>query len=384
MKKKLFSFILSIFFIFNLSTIALASKSTNESKEEFNLISSSLKNIDNEIAKLNDEIYKLESSIKTNENEIVKTEKEIKNTEEKIKVLEYEFSKNEEILSKRIREMYKSGSSSSLRIISFLLGSSSLSDFSDRLYSYKSMINMDKKLIDENKEKINELNKSSESIKNKRKSLQDINQNINKTLSLTKEKKSEVDKKRNELLAEKEKIADLIQENEEKLIAHQLSVVYSNDSNAAQLKDALDNLKGLLPQISTPSVKTKINSAISEAKYKLSLMSSNSNSSNNSSNTNYKVTYTMEATAYYGHGITATNSIPIRDPNGLSTVAVDKNVIPLNSKLYIPGYGYAIAADTGGAIKGMKIDLYMNSAEECYSFGRRNVTVHVIAYPGEW
>ena len=92
----------------------------------------------------------------------------------------------------------------------------------------------------------------------------------------------------------------------------------------------------------------------------------------------------MEATAYYGHGITAMGTKPVRDPNGLSTVAVDKNVIPLGSKLYIPGYGYAIAADTGGAIKEMKIDLFMNTQEECYAFGRRKVTVHVIAYPGEW
>lgn len=113
-------------------------------------------------------------------------------------------------------------------------------------------------------------------------------------------------------------------------------------------------------------------------------MNDNSNSSNDDNNTSYKATYQMEATAYYGHGITAMGTKPVRDPNGLSTVAVDKNVIPLGSKLYIPGYGYAIAADTGGAIKEMKIDLFMNTQEECYAFGRRKVTVHVIAYPGEW
>ena len=59
-------------------------------------------------------------------------------------------------------------------------------------------------------------------------------------------------------------------------------------------------------------------------------------------------------------------------------VAVDPRVIPLGTRLYIEGYGYAVAADTGGAIKGNRIDLYMDSESACNSFGRRNVTVHVL------
>ncbi len=59
------------------------------------------------------------------------------------------------------------------------------------------------------------------------------------------------------------------------------------------------------------------------------------------------------ATKYRGHGgLTATG---IRAKYGV--VAVDPRIIPLGTRLYIPGYGYAIAADTGGAIKGRRIDL---------------------------
>ena len=75
---------------------------------------------------------------------------------------------------------------------------------------------------------------------------------------------------------------------------------------------------------------------------------------------------------------------PVREPNGISTVAVDSSVIPLGSKVYVEGYGVAIASDTGGAIKGNKIDLFMNSESECLQFGRRPVTVTILAYPGEW
>ena len=69
---------------------------------------------------------------------------------------------------------------------------------------------------------------------------------------------------------------------------------------------------------------------------------------------------------------------------GLSTIAVDPSVIPLGSKVYVEGYGYAIAADTGGAIKGSTIDIYLNSSSECNNWGRRSVNVLVVAHPGEW
>lgn len=87
----------------------------------------------------------------------------------------------------------------------------------------------------------------------------------------------------------------------------------------------------------------------------------------------------MEATAYLptdgsGHGITATG-IPAR--RGI--VAVDPAVIPLGSRVYIPGYGSALAADTGGAIIGNSIDLCMENASEAWRFGRRMVKVYVLA-----
>lgn len=87
---------------------------------------------------------------------------------------------------------------------------------------------------------------------------------------------------------------------------------------------------------------------------------------------------TMEATAYLptdggGYGITA-SGIPAR----WGIVAVDPRVIPLGTQLYIPGYGHALAADTGGAIKGMKIDLCMEDASQAWRFGRRNIKVYVL------
>jgi len=85
-------------------------------------------------------------------------------------------------------------------------------------------------------------------------------------------------------------------------------------------------------------------------------------------------TITFEATAYTWTGNrTATGTWPSR-----GTVAVDPRVIPLGTKLYIEGYGPAVALDTGGAIRGHIIDLYMESEDECWAWGRRTVKVRII------
>jgi len=76
--------------------------------------------------------------------------------------------------------------------------------------------------------------------------------------------------------------------------------------------------------------------------------------------------------------ITASGRIVKRDPKGISTVSVDPNVIPFGTCLYIEGYGYAVAADTGSAINGNELDLYFDSSNECNDWGRKTVKVTVL------
>ena len=190
------------------------------------------------------------------------------------------------------------------------------------------------------------------------------------------------------------------------LISHSVSVINSS-SSINELESAVSTLNQLIPQLNIDSVKEAANNSVQAAKNKIESLkaeeakkaeeaaknnatnSSNTTSSNNSSSQpssdgKYKKTLSMEATAYSGGTLTAMGLKPVRDPGGISTIAVDPSVIPLGSKVYIPGYGYAIASDTGGVIKGNIIDLYMNSHDECISWGRRQVTLHIVAYPGEW
>lgn len=87
----------------------------------------------------------------------------------------------------------------------------------------------------------------------------------------------------------------------------------------------------------------------------------------------FKRAYVMRATAYcIPGGITKTGAF-VR----WGVIAVDPTVISLGENVYVEGYGQARALDTGGAIKGSRIDLYMNSTEAALSYGVRNVMVYV-------
>ena len=93
---------------------------------------------------------------------------------------------------------------------------------------------------------------------------------------------------------------------------------------------------------------------------------------------NYKNAISMVSTAYTPHdaGCNSRTSTGAIAQKGV--VAIDPSVIPYGTRLYIPGYGVAVAADCGGAIKGNRIDLCYSTLNEAYQWGRKNVTVYVL------
>ncbi|MGN7478913.1 ubiquitin-like domain-containing protein [Solibacillus silvestris] len=90
----------------------------------------------------------------------------------------------------------------------------------------------------------------------------------------------------------------------------------------------------------------------------------------------------VEATAYTPYcagcsGISAAG-INLRANPELKLIAVDPSIIPLGTKVWVEGYGHAVAGDTGGAIKGNKIDILMPTKSEAYSWGRKKVRIKVL------
>lgn len=98
----------------------------------------------------------------------------------------------------------------------------------------------------------------------------------------------------------------------------------------------------------------------------------------------YRNVVKVRATAYYatsgvGHTYTSTGRLAVRDINGgYSTIAVDPGVIPYGTKLFVEGYGLAIAADTGSAIRGNTIDVYFNTRGEACNWAVKYVNVYIM------
>lgn len=95
-------------------------------------------------------------------------------------------------------------------------------------------------------------------------------------------------------------------------------------------------------------------------------------------NFQYQKALNVTATGYTPYdpgcnGVTASGT-----PAKFGVIAVDPGVIPIGTNVYIPGYGLGVAEDTGGAIKGNRIDLCYETTNEAYRWGRRNITIYIL------
>ncbi len=87
----------------------------------------------------------------------------------------------------------------------------------------------------------------------------------------------------------------------------------------------------------------------------------------------YVKKFTVKAYSYTGGGRTASGL-----PAAHGRIAVDPSVIPLGTRVYVEGYGFAVAADTGGNIKGNTIDVYFNARSSCIQWGCRHITIYIL------
>lgn len=380
-------------------------KSTiQENKVKYSQLDNEVISLNSQVSKLNNEIEDLNAKLEDNKAKMKDTEENLKETESKVSTLKTEIDEKQSVLGKRMRAMYKS--KDSMNPVVFLLKSEDLSDLITRIDALARVTALDKNLIQSLDEQKDSLNSDIKKLERDKAELKELKASTEESLKTLDSKKIEEQKKIDELNKQKEAVLEVIKENEMSLISHSVSVINSS-SSISEIESAVSTLNQLIPQLNIDSVKETANNSVQAAKNKIESLkaeeakkaeeaaknnaanSSNTTSSNNSSSQpssdgKYKKTLSMEATAYSGGTLTAMGLKPVRDPGGISTIAVDPSVIPLGSKVYIPGYGYAIASDTGGVIKGNIIDLYMNSHDECISWGRRQVTLHIVAYPGEW
>ncbi|MFL0267033.1 3D domain-containing protein [Candidatus Clostridium radicumherbarum] len=385
MIKKFISISLIIAFIFSTSYTAHADNPQDaivNSKIKFQQMNENIINTNKQVSLLNTEIAKIKIDINKNNINIDKNSKEIDKEKVHMEELENQVSFAQGIANKRLRVLYINSYSESF--ISVLLSSKNITDFLYKYDAIESVMSYDAKVFNDLEIKKSYLNESINSLKIKEQDLQKLKDSNMSNLSKLNNDKSNLEALIVQFNKEKNSAIEIIKENEEKLIAHSVAAIDSNSSTIQEVQDALSTLNSLISQISTASVKNKARSYISLGNKKLTELIAINTSPVINDNNSYKASFAMVATAYTGGTITALGLKPVREPSGLSTIAVDPSVLPLGAKVYIPGYGYAISSDTGSAIKGNIIDLYMNSEADCYAWGKRSVTLYIVAYPGQW
>ncbi|WP_079477416.1 G5 and 3D domain-containing protein [Halobacillus salinus] len=176
----------------------------------------------------------------------------------------------------------------------------------------------------------------------------------------------------------KEKV---VSSGEEGLVTKEYEVILKNGEEASRElveetveKESKKKIVAVGTKVSQPT-RSASNSSSSSS-------SSNSATTVSRGNTSSSKTLYMHATAYTAScsgcsGVTATGINLNANPNA-KVIAVDPSVIPLGTRVWVEGYGYAVAGDTGGAINGNRIDLHVSSQSKALSFGRRNVKVKIL------
>ena len=168
-----------------------------------------------------------------------------------------------------------------------------------------------------------------------------------------------------------------LEETQESLVKNQNEQKARDEALAKSVAEVKAKAEQEKAKISSSSSSTQ-NSSSSSSQSSQASSDKGTDSANNGSSTTTSGgrTLNVEATAYALNGITATGIDLSKNP---ICIAVDPSVIPLNSLVEVPGYGIAIAGDTGGAIIGNIIDVHFPTNDQAIAWGRKNIQITVLS-----
>jgi 3D (Asp-Asp-Asp) domain-containing protein len=314
-------------------------------------------NVSNELDTIQNELAELESELETNKENLATMEKQISETQalieakkEQIVILEDKVQARKEVMRERLVSMQHTDKMN--LVIEILLDSENFTELLNRATAATTILNADKDLFEQQE--------------------QDLKQIEEEKAEIDKQEKLLVDQYKS-LAANQANIEQTMQKRQEVLAAAQAKFeqVSSEISMAEQEKSAL--------QQKLAQAQQNLQTARQEAAARNQQMTQNTQALQVSAPAGRE--FYVSATAYSHEettlDITATG-INIKDNANMKLIAVDPSVIPLGSRVWVEGYGEAIAGDTGGAIKGHKIDVLMPSSAAAKSWGRKTVKVVIL------
>lgn len=353
------------------SSLLIKPLNTHSSPVKIKEIEQDRKQIKQNLSKKEKEIVNVLGEIEALHEDIVETEKEIAEhnkhiaaTEEKVMKYEDEFYDlldeiNEldklietrgEILNNRLVSYQEVGGD--ISYLEVLFNAKSFIDFISRVTSITAVTGADQQIIEQQIEDREEVERLQEEIADKLNAQEELLNDLEETKEQMTEKQANLKQKEKQL---KKKEATLKEEKEQ---------LTKKDNNLKRLETTYRERIKAREKERANNV-TKVNNT-------------------NKPKKKYTVGETIQvvATAYTPNcqgcsGVTSTG-INVDNDEHERIIAVDPDVIPLGSQVYVPGYGVATAADTGKDIKGNRIDVLYKSKAQALQWGRRTVTIKIL------
>ena len=272
MKRKVISAVLAVTLAFTLAVtsampaFATPNEEVIENQKKYDEYTKKIDEITGKIIAFNAEIEPLIEKIDNNNAQMEEIKVEIKNTEVEIESAKEDIAKQEEVLGKRVRELYKSGGQTSY--IMLLFSAESFNDLISKIESTNRLVKIDKEIVKELKDKQENLDTKVKSLDEKRKEIQAINEENKKSLADLEEKKAEQQKLADEAAAEQAEFEkEFLVVSERTLVEYQFSVIADSTSSIDSLRSAITQLRSIRDtQIKSSIVVEEINEQIEIAK----------------------------------------------------------------------------------------------------------------------
>ncbi len=336
--------------------VASANSSTTNEKEK---VETELKQTQKEIDVKLSEASEITIALEELAKEIKEQEETIGDTEVEIEEQEILVEERYDYTAEQLKVMQKSEVNQN--IVIGLFESENFSDFINRLYTVTVLTNANEELLKEAHKEYEKLNEMKEE------------------LVLNKE---ELDGKKEETAQQKAVLDEKLSDLKSTLAINQNKLNEINAEEAAKEKaEAKKQAEADKQAEDNKQAEAGKQAEAKEATVASSSVSSSKNPSTETvttANTGSWVTFESTAYSYKEPGLTPKTATGVNLLTNSRVVAVDPRVIPLGSLVEVEGMGVYLAADTGGAIKGKRIDVHFSDLAEVSKWGRRNVRVRVL------
>lgn len=270
MKKKILSIVIAGALTLTSITPVFATPNEEviESQQKYDELNRKISDIQGQIYNLNEKIAPLAEDVQKKQAEMDSIKVEIENTKKEIEASKIELEDQEEVLGKRLRELYKSGGQGSY--ITLLFSAESFSDLISKIDSASRLINIDKKIVKDLTDKQEKLDEKVVSLQDKSNEIAKLNEETNKALAEFEDKKKEQEELIATVKEEQSKFdAEYLSVVERSLVDSQFSILVSSN-DIESLKSAISQLRSIRDnQLKSPTVIEEVNNAIESAKVKV-------------------------------------------------------------------------------------------------------------------